>query len=165
MQAATAGAELVGALPGGAATEQRPQAGGDDHVVQGSERHRAGQRLSQGGAEQAARRRHPAQVRRPPLVRLTVGGEAVAVWRSRVHRTANLDRCFSVLTEYLSPAYTAAGRRDACATALLHHRSQVLKVPYEGADTADAFYLRCRRCGRQKEDADSGVAGDMAGGF
>ena len=40
------------------------------------------------------------------------------------------------------------------------------RVPYEGADTGDAFYLRCGRCAKVDESAGARPSnGGMAGGF
>ena len=40
-----------------------------------------------------------------------------------------------------------------------------VKTPYPNADTADAFFLRCRRCRTENDAAGSGVNGAMSGGF
>ena len=40
-----------------------------------------------------------------------------------------------------------------------------VKTAYDGADTRDGFFLRCKRC-REENDADSsGVDGAMGSGF
>ena len=40
------------------------------------------------------------------------------------------------------------------------------KLAYEGADTGDGFYLRCRRCGKENHDDDpGGVRGAMGLGM
>ena len=39
------------------------------------------------------------------------------------------------------------------------------RTPDPDADTADAYYLACRRCGRRREARTSGVDGGMAAGF
>ncbi len=45
---------------------------------------------------------------------------------------------------------------------LMGHRW--VRTSYEGADTSDAFFLRCRRCSKDK-DAASGLNGAMGAGF
>ncbi len=46
---------------------------------------------------------------------------------------------------------------------LLGHK--YVKTPYPEADTADGFYLRCRRCAKTKDASSSGVDGAMGAGF
>jgi hypothetical protein len=46
---------------------------------------------------------------------------------------------------------------------LVGHRWQ--KIRYEGADTPDGFFLRCRRCAKENHTEPSGVNGAVAWGF
>jgi hypothetical protein len=46
---------------------------------------------------------------------------------------------------------------------LIDHRW--VKTPYPDGDTADAFYLRCKKCGRSRDMRSSGVDGAMGGGM
>jgi hypothetical protein len=39
------------------------------------------------------------------------------------------------------------------------------KIAYPDADTADGFFLRCRRCHKENHDSSSGVNGAMGWGF
>ena len=39
------------------------------------------------------------------------------------------------------------------------------KIRYPEADTAEGYFLRCRRCGKENHDDSSGVDGAMGWGF
>jgi hypothetical protein len=46
---------------------------------------------------------------------------------------------------------------------LLGHRWQ--RVRYDGADTSDEFFLRCRRCATENHDESNGLKMSMAWAF